>query len=381
MSQYSRHYTGISTLTPSPDYVYFNTIVANSNSGSTGPIPFDYKEERVQAIIDKPADYVVAVQSFRLPTANIPLLVITGGSRNLGTVTIYQTSGTSVSKDVIVTPDFITDPPGLTSVTKVVIAVNEAMRTAWGQVVATTLNPNSTVPPVMTFDQNAQLFSVFLEQGVWIPNVTPTFVLNGLALVFSQQLYALFVISGSLDPLGNGVIVSSSNLGTNSFVSAGPPYGIGGGLQAGAYWKMTQTTSSLDNWSDFQSIVVTTGSIPIVAELLPGYDPASSTPGQYVTDGTSSNPGLQNTRSILSDWQFQHDSANDQGPGFNPTPAVFQATLGKQRWISMTGTTPLTAITLSVYWQSKALTLYPLTIPLLDYAYIKLVFKHKSVKD
>lgn len=342
-------------------------------------IPFSYTEQRNNPILGNAIDYEVCVEQFRFPTLLIPIMVCPDAGRNLGYVTIYKLSTDSTfTATVEVSPDNTAIvPTGVYQISTVVTAVNLALAQVW-----LFASPGGVGPPQIVYDQVTGLFSLYAPQGAYYPD-------NAFnLLIFSGSLYKLFnsipaqslsiVLPDQQPPNIYGPqAIQVRNEGTNAYVAPGPTV-TGGGLAAGTYWIMSQTSISLTEWDDFASIVITS-SLPVAAELLAGVSN-----DEYLGPVNSFNPyqvtGGSSTRPVLYEHIFSRPMAN--ATDFRK-PAIFVAGSdggssgggGGRRYLRLNSNQPLTQQSYFAYWQDKRSNLFPLLIADDDYGSVKMQFR------
>jgi hypothetical protein len=332
-------------------------------------LPFEYVEQRISDIVKVTEDYVVSVESFRLPTTLVPIFPAPPLGVYLGTVSLISfAAGTTFFAPVLVLPDNVNVvPTGVFFYQTVVNAVNLALATVW-------LNISGiTPPPQILFDETAGLFSLYAIQGIFSPEIVP-----GRAIRFSPNLYYLFnslpaiVTTGTNanrnDPTWYNLQVF--NQGDNAYIAPGPLV-TGGGLAVGNYWKMTQQTPSLAEWSQFESIVITSA-LPTQPENLPGSQQTQA--GAELDPSRFSLPGQTNLRQTLFEWQAQSNPIP-----FSRNPAVFAAGSPNEgrRFVTLNSKGPLRDLNVYVWWQDRRLNLYPLLVPNDEYGNVKIQLRSK----
>lgn len=334
---------------------HFKLLFTNPNSLGA---PWTYSETRTQAILLNPSGFVAAVESFRMPLSDVPIFPVGPGGMDLGQV-VVQIGSTFFPFRVSVFPDRLNVTGrgfdnGVYHINTVVGSVNRALDAAWALAGSPYFAPYR-----IHFDAGLKLFSVFVPQGPFRPSATRVRVL------FSSSLYRLFNTLPTV-PTFPGVGIPGMyelavlNTETNSFVSQGQTTEACG-LPAGAYWKMTQTESSLGDWYDFQGLVFLT-SLPIAGEYLPGL--LQTVAGVVDRSGVAdAGPGLPSSRPIIFDFNFEFRGQ---------ATVVFNAAGSQRRWVSFNSSVPLTNLSFSCFWQDRRLNLYPLNIPSGDFGSLKI---------
>jgi hypothetical protein len=359
------------------------------SAGTDQAIPFVYTEQRNTNILESAGKYEVCVEQFRFPTVLIPLMVCPIAGRTLGYVSIFTITSVGpplVSRQtkqaVVVFPDN-TDiiPVGVYYPQTLIDAVNGALLLAW-----TAIGSPGVAPPSLNLGVVSGLISLYAPQGIYFPdNVTA----GTYYIQFSGLLYKLFnslpaYPVNTMTPLPENTygskILRIENTGRNAYVAPGPLVS-GGGLPAGIYWIMTQSSVSLNEWDDFFSIVILS-SLPTAGELLPGVPPnefAGPLDLPYTVDGNS------NTRNTLYEWLYQPPASGGGGTTVFRNPAVFVAAgdgnAGGRRYLQLQSNQPLAQQSYFVYWQDKRYVLYPLLLAVNDYGVIKVQFRKTESAD
>lgn len=376
------------TLNAAPPFVGPVTAYIYTPGLTDLAIPFRYVEQRNAPLLLSAGDYDVCVEQFRFPTWLIPLMVCapinpaTGlGGRLLGYISMGLYSGAFIAgvftTTVQVVPDNIAVvPTGVFYPSTVIRALNTALASIW----ALNGSPGG-VPPVFVLDEVSGLISLYAPQGYYFPDQPA----GGYAIELSGGLYKLLnslpAFSGAVS---NSVpaniyypqILTVENLGTNAFVSTGP-HMTGGGLAAGNYWQMQQTSVSLNEWDDFSSIVITS-SLPTNAELLPGVSDTEFL-GPILTSYIVNGGNAQ--RNTLYEWLYQRPIATSTA--FRE-PAVYTASgsgsEGGRRFIQLLSNQPLQQQSYYAFWQDKRFNLFPLLLGVDDYGMIKTCFRKRNAQ-
>jgi hypothetical protein len=137
-------------------------------------------------------------------------------------------------------------------------------------------------------------------------------------------------------------------------------------------YALTQSYTSLPQWSNFTGIVFLTG-MPVNTESLPA---VTATPNASPSDTAPvANQGVlttsDNSRPILTDFEIGSTVADG-------TPAQYFPQ-GPYRLTNLTTNGPLNYINFQIFWQDRSLNLYPLIISPEDYASVKIMFRKKSL--
>lgn len=130
--------------------------------------------------------------------------------------------------------------------------------------------------------------------------------------------------------------------------------------------KFTQEFSTLACWVGFKSIVITTGTIPIVAEGIPS--------ASHNANGLVSNSGEPTYLSIVSDY----DALFDDVGGASFVNSMQYSPNSEYRLIDMTSTQPLTSFDIECWWMDVSGGLHPLQLAPNESASIKFIFRRKA---
>ncbi len=158
------------------------------------------------------------------------------------------------------------------------------------------------------------------------------------------------VISSPTIPPQDEVEIVVENLGYNGYpVNTYPA--------VPTYFRTTQNYNVITSWNSLRKIVITTNTIPIVAEAIPTGD---------------QNNGSAASLPIISDFVPQLTFAGDSRTIAYYNPTVY-------RLVDMMQNQPLQKIDLKVYWEDKDNNLYPLLVNKYNQCSIKIAFFKKSL--
>lgn len=351
--------TKIVVNTSSEDHIYVNVAIVNNDPANV--ILAQTNSNRTTAIVDNPSDYYMSVVRFTIPLQQVPLFTFID---NLYTVTIsnagtdYQTTLLYVpfyTSNIIPTP---TSPENrlVYSYQQFLDSINDALRTSF------TASGLPGASPYMTYDPVTQLISLIAPAT--FHDTAFTDQNQPIKVWFNTPLWSFF---SNFQKLFNGYTPTAVNTNGKNFNIIIKPTGDNeitipasfGGPLAGL--KMTQEFFSLFNWNDFRSLVITTNSIPIRAEIIPS--------GLIANNGKSGvNAGY---RPVLTDFELLFEKAGDTRGFAQYTPTA------EYRLIDLIGTTPLTNIDLQFWYQNKNLELFPLYISPLQSLDVKILLRKK----
>lgn len=311
--------------------IYYNVVI-NGKAGTS--IPAIYNETRTESILENPSNYQLTIQRFYVPAFNIPILLF---KDNYYSVSMTY-GGTTITKPLIYTSFSIAPYPNpIYDYQHMVDIVNTAIEDAYNDLKALFPAGPPTEAPFITFNPTNKLFSLNAEQ-LYDPAVAggATFELwfnfpLGSLFVGFQQFY-----NDISSPLNSRFIIK--NNGNNTTTYNGKPY-----------YSTEAEYNTLYLWNSLESIVFTTGSIPVVPE------------------NNSGQVALK--QQVITDF-IPLASINDR-------TAIQYYPQGALRWYDLQGSTPLRNIDVQVYWKDKTGQLYPVYIFETESLSIKIQFRKK----
>lgn len=374
----------------SPDHQYFNIQLYN-DPGYGGVIPAQYTQSFPTPFIDKPSDYIVNVERFRVPTSQIPIFIWpdpvyppTVDPTTITTATYwvslrYVKPGAGIDQ-TFSSPVYYTTPstysqfwPG--QITTFPVLTGTRGQTEYG--IWTILDFLELIHRAF---QNAFALLVAAFPGS-SPALTP-----GLGPLVGYDYFGSNIISidvpNSFSQYYNALQNDYVRVYTNSQLAAFFPnfrsalysYSV---LQTPtldyeililpqttttilgyAYLTNLQELPTYAQWSSLASIIFTTNYIPINPEAAPAPvrsgDPASGS----------------NVLFAIADFEPQ---------GFAyPYEYINHVQTGPRRYADLRSETPLSRVDLQVYWEDKQGNLYPVQLGIGDAFSIKLEFKKKT---
>lgn len=416
-----------------PFHVYYDMdLINNNNTVAAIPTAFRYTEVRNQPFLGSPENYFLTVARFQVQTPTLPVFIpqillgqsdtnktaysitltwtsalgnvytniVTGGTQTYVTYVSYDTTqvqpvavGGSLSIADITNPYYY-----MYSITQWVNLINAAFVTAFAQL-QTYINAGTYtsgagasvvgVPVAADIAQwNAQAGVVLPAQNAhapfmeWDP-VTLTATINGdvalystsltggavsavpspVKIYFNSALYALynnfqFVSYGFTAPtFGRNFQLIMYNNQTNLYnVPVAVPY------NAIQVYQEGQTAALLNPVS---SLVFTTSLLPIVQSNI-------GTPFLISTSGITGSSGLANIAPVITDFIVPYSALNTYKPDVSYTPN------SEYRLVDLYGTSPLSAIEVSVFWKDFYGQNHPLLLGAGSSASIKLLFRRKD---
>lgn len=310
------------------NHIYYNIKIQADDELDLKPLSFS--ETRVDAILDNPLDYEIAVERFKLPLINLPIFIWVPNKFSVkmtydgAEVTeilqfIPNTTGTDIYGDSIWNYQELLD------------SLNNALGLAYTALKILKPAAPPTEAPFMTFNADTGLMSWNIEQ--LYSDTTKVFL--------NQPLYFLFVSFHNMeqDFLGERWynLLARDNFNNTATINGK------------AYYSTLQEYRTIALWGDLESVTFQTQSIPVSAENLPSQKDI--------------------TRNVLTDFEPQIEINNRQSLQYYPQ--------GPLRWYDLKGTTPLRTIDLKVYWQNKNGKQYVMYINNENYFSMKILFRKK----
>jgi hypothetical protein len=391
--------------TSSTDHVYYNIVMSN-NTVTDSQIA-TYNAPRTTALLENPSDYYVSIIRFTVPLQNVPIFVFKDNSYS---VTISY-NGVDHQTFLVYVPDYAPIAIPSSPFNKYVFYYQQFLDSINNGLTTSFTNFNTSLPvwsnattysygdivrvgllsyfslqsgnlnkvpsaeptywelfsaPYLTIDYTTQLISVNASIAFFNTKDTLTTETQPLKIWFNTYLFQFFANFNILYNKTTPEVYNTN--GKNVQIIIKDNYNNRIVLQNGLNGYVNkQEYNSLYNWNDLRNIVFLTSTIPIRNEGIPAQ---ASGVSDTVSNATTSSASLP----ILTDFQIKANLGGDERSyaQYNPD--------GEYRLVDLTGTTPLTNIDLTVYWQDRFLNLYPLYLPPKNTLDVKLLFRKKSVK-
>jgi hypothetical protein len=321
------------------DTVYYNVELRNDSDKQFSFANFN--QNRTQDILAKPNDYELAVIGFSIPGETIPIQIWNNNQRDLnvsmrfGATTINTplvfVQNTSPAISNLVYGDAIW------SYQDMVNMVNVALQTSYTALKLAEPTAPPTEAPYFTYNSTTQLITYHCEQLYDIAGPPTIQVIMGMSLT---TMFANFpyILEKTAPPIVTGTL-AIKDFKNNTAT-------IGGKL----YYSTLQTFPSLELWSDFETILFETDSIPVSAENI----------------GAQANI----RRHVLTDFK--------PGVGINNRQSIQFLPRGPLRYYNLTSDYPLRSINMKAFWQSVVDgRVYPIVLTGKDVVSVKIMFKKK----
>lgn len=370
------------------DNIYLNVVIQNNGIFADGepnenPIIAEYNVTKTLPILDKCSDYYCSVIRFDIPLQNIPLFImpILPATSFINpqpdpdlTPLIIGISYLGVDYPINIQyfadntlPPPVQNVPGVQVITpyyyvytyqNLITSINIALQTA---LITSGFPLAGAQAPYFYLNSATQLISLIVPDSFTIGanrpiifvnatlfNYLETFRVSFLGYNQSNGKDFLFILDNPTYPTYVQAVDVSGNPLSPPLV---PP-------ARSAYWKYTQEYPVLNYWTSLRKIIIATNTIPVVNEYVPAQD---------------NNSGITNSFPILTDFVPSLEFA-----GQSRSIAYYFPT-SQYRLVDMINDNPLYKINIKIYWEDKKGNLFPLYIPILQQANIKLGFFRKTL--
>jgi hypothetical protein len=390
-------------------YYYDLDIINNNVSGDQKPVIFNFIEARNQPYLYCPENYFMSIVRFSLQTPSLPKFIPTVKlGQNDPNVLVYAITlnyryvapggnvpdfNSSFSANVQYVPFDESQPIPSAPTTKQdfssyyyyiysyqewILMINTCFQNAFNNLQVAYANwatanivnitawnsafPNNAIPttltataPFMEFDPHS-LNAIINGDTQWY-NTSNT-ANKRIDIFFNNALYQLYHTFPSTTTLFNGVYTNKMLMNSfnnfNLFTTTSITY-----LQA------YQEASTAVLLNPISSVVFTTGLLPVNNELV-------SVPKSNTIGGVSSGSGAANIAPIITDFQVPFSALDQYIPNIQYTPSA------EYRLVDMSGTSPLSAIQISVYWKDYYGNLIPFYLNAGCGGNIKIMFRRKD---
>jgi hypothetical protein len=217
--------------------------------------------------------------------------------------------------------------------------------------------------PYITFDRAVARFALIGEAAydpiVTAPTGTVQVWMNNLLYNYFDGIDAYASNVPTLDPNGKDINIIITNEGNNIEIVTPPNNVVYPNISYTGY-IMEQDVPSLNSWSEFKTLVVTSATIPVSQEYIP----------------SSGGDGDNIQRRIISDFVL----AEQGNQNLRSTDALYLPS-AEYRRLDLIGTIPLRTLDFQFWYQGEDLTLYPLYLPRDSVLTGKLLFEKKNRKQ
>lgn len=332
------------------DNIYYNVKIINNEMGQAKLAR--YIETRLTPIIgDHARDYYCTVARFKVPSTSIPIFIYQTGDYK---VTLTDTSGANwtVACQWV---DNGSQTNYVRSFDEWALSVTNGLQAAY-DLIPVMLQP--THPPFVLFNSESQLFVLYATSQY---NATPneagkTQIWMNVGAFSKFESFTTFRGSPQSDKFAN-ILVKID--GTNQVIAdfkatTGPGLNCAPASDGVTYFAQTQEHRSLFLLSDFDTLVITSSSIPVSPEQFGSIEGVSS----------------QEQSNVLTDFQPDLDNNVSTHGYFIYSPFVY-------RWFDVPSSASVSTLDLQIYWRDVRGALNPIYVYYNDVVDLKLLFKKK----
>jgi hypothetical protein len=362
-----------------PDHVYVDINVINNDPGTVGPVPLAYREIRDRPILNDPSEYYMSIIRFTIPThACLPVFIpVIQTGQNDPNLSIYsftfayqntyyqyylrfvpQDKTAAAPKFPIQYQDLSTTYYYITDFQFAVDLLNIALATAFEgfqNALAANEQPVPTNVPFFMYDPQDSSLAINADKNYFDESLdNPCFLycntpMKNLLCAFSFEIDSY---AGNVN--GKNFKMIMRNIQDTNIIEISDSYSA---------IQMLESYSSTSTWSPVSSIVITTGSMPIISTIQaePKVFGALTTQTSY-----NSNINIQ----VISDFQINMQNGKEYLPSITYSPFQY-------RLVSMSGNNPLHSIDISCYWRDTYGNFHNFLIGSNSSASFKIMFRKK----
>lgn len=370
-----------------PTHIYYDLDMTNNDqTGLKAPVPLVFNEIRNSPVLSNPSDYFLSVIRFQVDSVTLPSFIpqIEVGQANpnktIYTVTLsYQYLGNiyTVQEPVIFVPQQDSEPvpaPPLTqqdltseyyyiySYQWFIRLINTALTDAYVALDALVTGAGGALPsshaPFLVWDSNTSKAKLYADQAGYDDSLSPP-----IFIFFNSPLFTLFS-SFQATYLGYQNISNGQNYLMNVYSNYTNLQTLT--TPAATFIVMEQEYPTAPVWNAVESIVFTTGLIPVVPTNV-------AVPSVFNSEANLINTGNNaNISNVISDFEVGLTSGWEYKPlvQYNPT--------SEYRMYDLQSNQPLSAIELRCFWKDRFGNLYPLKLASGCSANMKIMFRKKA---
>jgi hypothetical protein len=317
------------------DYVYYNVNITNKNNNN---ILASFNSTRVDEILDNPSNYELAIVRFSVPSINIPILTLDNtknftqsikykGQQYTEPVTWINNTNSPEKQNMIWNFQELINSFNL-SLSKLYDSLRLDFpadpvlnnNSYWTLSTDTENLVNFNMPDIQILGVDKVDIYMNKQLQSYIPTIS---YIEDTSQGDTSDFYYKIVVSDNFNNVENNIIT------------------------------MYSESSPLFLWSDFNTIVFISQSIPVSPEFI----------------GTDT----QVTRRILTDFQPENSLFDRSDIQYFPQ--------GPLRYYDLKSTQPLRTVDLQVWWEDKLGRLYPLQLAKYDSVSVKIEFRNKRVRN
>ena len=307
---------------------YISTTLRNS--GNLETIPANFNSTATADIVDVGHDYLFSIERLNVPLTGIPYFFLQDTSgNNLYSITLkHPASGAFNQTFLIPDPSWSPIPNGVWELQQLADILNTALNTSFAALGVLPVG-SPTVAPLVTYSGQSNLFS-FKVPVEYLPSNA-----NVVEIYFNYNLHAKmnsfpFKYIGLGEPNGESAKLFVYDSIDNLF---SPTVGSD-------YYNISQQYVSVSKLSDIESLIMTTGHMPLGLQVTMSSDKTSQVRLPIITDFKIAGAGL----SI--------DSYTDQ----------VEYIASNQRWVDVIGNRSVRTIEYTIFYSTKMGEIYPLNI-------------------
>jgi hypothetical protein len=379
----------------SSDHIYVDLNAFNSSTQNKKQTLL-LSERRNGAFLYDASQYYMTVARFYLENPRFPVIIpIVDLSQTVSPSVnqlIYEVSmeyfngatTTTVSQRLIFTPDDFNEPaPLYSSLTAKDLSfykyyylysydsflemLNKALKACFDQIPNNYYTTqNNTVPNVAVVMSDISTHQFVINAREEFDDNNPTAALNGtsnkkIRLYFNSPLMSLFSGFRSIITSDNKNRIRIYNSGDN-FTSSKTVSGI----TYPGFVAMITDIPSTNIWNPVQSIIFTSGTIPVSQNLI-GANQVFHPPQGFEASGSNSD-----VSPIITDLQIPFEPSNSYRPYIYYVPTPY-------RLIDMISNSNLTDLSVEVFWRDRFGGIHPFELLPFCSVSLKLLFRHKSL--
>ena len=365
-------------------HIYYNVNITNNDTtGTSNPPIIDFNETRNQPYLNNPSEYYMSVVRFSVDTPTLPLFIpqpVVGSldpdvliytvTLEWKTYTVQLNLRFARQTQAIGPPSTPVDRLDIeniyyyvysyqwfidTMVNPALINAYEALKvlvTAGGEVLPSNYAPFMLWDPsgstaILNCDTQGYDFQA-LDEPIKVYFNSPMY---NLFSSFSASYFGVNVVDGK------NFLINVYDTGFNTYTNTAN--GI-------TYVQVLQEYPTAPLWNPVESIVFSTSLMPVTPEL-------TAAPAVYRGgSGFQSFGNNSNLTNILTDLEVPLTL------GWETKPTVNYAPTAEYRLADLFGTSPVSAINITVFWKDRFANLFPLTLAAGSNASIKIMFRRKD---
>lgn len=245
--------------------------------------------------------------------------------------------------------------------------LNKALKLCFDQIPSNYYTTqNTTIPNISAVMSDISTHQFVISAREEFDDSSPTTELNGstnkkIRLYFNSPLMALFSGFRSIITTDNRNRIRLYNTGDNFTVSK-----TVGGITYPGFISMLTDIPSTNIWNPVQSIVFTSGTIPVSQNLI-GANQVFNPPSGFEASGSNSN-----VSPVITDLQIPFEPSNTYRPYIYYTPTPY-------RLIDLMSNNNLTDLSVEVFWKDRFGGIHPFELLPFCSVSLKLLFRHKSL--